>query len=67
METCKIASNKSGTKVAYFAMITMETVDAAAKCIRTLHESQFKGSKIIVKKVGVGSELNSLIRLGSKC
>ena len=35
----------------YFAMVTMETVNAAAKCIRTFHDSHFKGTKITVKKV----------------
>ena len=32
-------------------MVTMETVETAAKCIRTLHQSRFKGARITVKKV----------------
>ena len=51
MIACRLASNKSGTKVGYFAMVTMETVEVAAKCIQSLHQSRFKGVKITVKKV----------------
>ena len=57
MVACRLASNKSGTKVGYFAMVTMETVEVAAKCIQSLHQSRFKGVKITVKKVSYALEV----------
>ena len=48
---CRLACNRSGTKVAYFAMVTMGSVEEASKCIRTLHDYHFRGSKLTVKKV----------------
>ena len=49
MVNCKVGMNKG--KQELFAMVVMETAEAAALCISLLHKSPYNGNTLQVKKV----------------